>query len=69
MDVVHKSADYRAVTDFFVQRLKQEFVAVSNPLEMRNSTGSLLFILFFAAANSYSATTGLRIANSIIGKQ
>ncbi len=65
---IHKSANHRVITDFFVKRLLQEFVAVSDPLPMHNSNGSLLFILFFAAGNSYSATTGLRIANDIIGK-
>ncbi len=36
---------------------------------MHNSNGSLLFILFFAAANKHSARTGLKIANDIIGKE
>jgi hypothetical protein len=35
---------------------------------MHNSNGSLLFLLFFAAANEHSAKTGLKIANDIIGK-
>jgi three-Cys-motif partner protein len=65
---VHKSADHRTIAEFFINRLRTEFVAVSEPLPMYNSNGSLLFLLFFAAANRYSATTGLRIANDIIGK-
>lgn len=65
---VRKSADYRVITDFFVDRLRTEFVAVSEPLPLHNSTGSLLFMLFFAAGNQRSATTGIKIANSIIGK-
>jgi hypothetical protein len=56
------------ITDFFVERLEREFVAVSNPFPMHNSNGSLLFLLFFAAANEHSAKTGLKIANDIIGK-
>ncbi|MGB7602282.1 MAG: three-Cys-motif partner protein TcmP [Candidatus Sulfotelmatobacter sp.] len=60
---IHKSANHRVITDFFVKRLLEEFVAVSDPLPMHNSNGSLLFILFFAAA-----TTGIRIANDIIRK-
>jgi three-Cys-motif partner protein len=63
---VRKSADHREITDFFVDRLKTEFVAVSKPLPLHNSTGSLLFILFFAAGNEKSGKTGLKIANSII---
>jgi three-Cys-motif partner protein len=68
LETVHKSADHRIITDFFVERLKREFVAVSNPFPMHNSNGSLLFLLFFAAANEHSAKTGLKIANDIIGK-
>jgi three-Cys-motif partner protein len=68
IESVHKSADHRVITDFFVNRLKQEFVAVSDPLPMYNSIDSLMFILFFAAANKHSAKTGLKIANDIIGK-
>jgi three-Cys-motif partner protein len=68
VESVHKSADHRAITDFFVERLRKEFVAVSNPFPMHNSNGSLLFLLFFAAANEHSAKTGLKIANDIIGK-
>jgi three-Cys-motif partner protein len=68
IESVHRSADHRAITDFFVERLETEFVAVSNPFPMHNSNGSLLFLLFFAAANEHSATKGLKIANDIIGK-
>jgi three-Cys-motif partner protein len=69
VESVHKSADHRVITDFFVGRLKQEFVAVSDPFPMHNSNGSLLFMFFFAAANKNSARTGLKIANDIIGKE
>jgi three-Cys-motif partner protein len=65
---VHRSASHRDIIDFFVERLKGEFVAVSEPLPLYNSRGSLLFILFFAAGNEKSAKTGLKIANSIIGR-
>lgn len=68
IESVYKSVDYREITEFFVKRLKKEFVAVSHPLPLLNSNGSLLFIFFFAAGNARSATTGLKIANSIIGK-
>ena len=67
IESVHKAVDYREITKFFVERLKTEFVAVSEPLPLLNSTGSLLFMLFFAAGNERSAKTGLKIANSIIG--
>ena len=67
VELVQKSVDYRDITDFFVDRLKKEFAAVSNPLPLHNSNGSLLFMVFFAAGNERSAKTGLKIANSIIG--
>ena len=67
VELVHKSADYRQISDFFVERLKVEFQAVSRPMPLYNSKGSLLFMLFFAAGNDRSAKTGLKIANSIIG--
>jgi len=66
VELVRKSVDYREITDFFVQRLRTEFKAVSKPLPLHNSR-SLLFMLFFAAGNERSAKTGLKIANSIIG--
>lgn len=69
VESIHKSADHRIITDFYVNRLKQEFVAVSDPFPMHNSNGSLMFILFFAAANKHSAKTGLKVANDIIGKE
>lgn len=68
IESVHKSADHRVITGFFMERLKQEFVAVSDPFPMHNSNGSLMFELFFAAANDHSAKVGLKIANGIIGK-
>jgi three-Cys-motif partner protein len=67
IELVHKSADYRQITEFFVQRLKTEFKAVSKPLPLYNSK-SLLFMFFFAAGNDRSADTGLKIANEIIGR-
>jgi three-Cys-motif partner protein len=69
VESIHKSADHRIITDFYVKRLRQEFVAVSDPFPMHNSNGSLMFMLFFAAANEHSAKTGLKIANDIIGKE
>jgi len=69
VEFIHKSADHRVVTEFYSQRLMKEFQAVSRPFPLHNSTGSLLFVLFFAAANERSAKTGLKIANEIIGKE
>jgi three-Cys-motif partner protein len=68
IESVRRSADHRDIIDFFVTRLKREFVDVSRPFPLHNSRGSLLFILFFAAGNAQSARLGLKIANDIIGK-
>ncbi len=46
VEAVHKSVDYRDITDFYTERLKREFVAVSKPLPLHNSNGSLLFMLY-----------------------
>jgi hypothetical protein len=48
VELIRKSADYEAITDFFVARLKAEFVAVSRPLPLHNSNESLMFMLFLA---------------------
>jgi len=69
LESVHKSADHRVITDFYVRRLEKEFEAVSRPFPLHNSSGSLMFILFFAAGNEHSARTGLKIANEVIGKE
>lgn len=69
VESVRKSADHRAISEFYVQRLREQFAAVSRPFPLHNSNGSLMFILFFAAANEHSAKTGLKIANEIIGKE
>jgi three-Cys-motif partner protein len=68
VETVYKSVDYHEITQFYVRRLQKEFVAVSEPLPLHNSTGSLLFMFFFAAGNQKSAEVGMRIANGIIGK-
>lgn len=67
IEAVYKSADHREIIGFFVNRLRQEFKAVSEPLPLYNSK-NLQFILFFAATNERSAETGLKITNYIIGQ-
>jgi three-Cys-motif partner protein len=66
--VISKRADPYTISDFLMKQLQKEFVKVSQPLPLHNSTGSLLFLLYFAAANERSAETGMKIANSIIGR-
>jgi hypothetical protein len=66
--LISKTADPYTISDFFIRQLRKEFVKVSEPLALHNSTGSLLFLLYFAAANQRSAETGMKIANNIIGR-
>ena len=51
--------------DFFMARLRKEFDSVADPKPLRNSRGSLLFMLTIAAGNAASAKTGIKIENSI----
>ena len=67
IETVRKSVDFRNIAAFIRERLAGEFEALSDPLPLYNSTGSLLFLLFFAAGNERSAKTGLKIAPNIIG--
>jgi three-Cys-motif partner protein len=65
--LISKTADPYKISEFFMKQLRNEFEKVSEPLALHNSNGSLLFLLYFAAANERSAETGMKIANSIIG--
>jgi three-Cys-motif partner protein len=67
VEIIHKTADYKDITDFFVARLRGEFAAVAEPGFLRNSRG-LLFVLFFAAGNERGADAGLKIANHLLRK-
>jgi three-Cys-motif partner protein len=62
---IHKTADHKRITDFFVDRMRQRYVAVSRPGYLYNSKGPL-FALIFAAGNSKGANAGLRIANHLL---
>lgn len=62
-----KSADFNAISDFFVSRLKGIFEKVSgNPLPLTNSKNVPLYLLCFAAANPIGAPTAVNIANYIL---
>lgn len=64
---IEKVADYNRIGQFFLQRLKQIFVDAAEPLVLKNSRNSPLYLFCFAAGNDKGATTGLRIAKDIIG--
>lgn len=60
-----KIATFESIGRFFVERLKSIFVEVAtNPLQLRNSTGTPLYLLCFAAANEKGAPIARRIAES-----
>jgi three-Cys-motif partner protein len=51
---IYKTADQEKITEFFLQRLREEFAAVAKPGYLYNSRG-LLFVLMFAAGNDRGA--------------
>ncbi len=61
------SKPFDTLSDFVTERLNSEFAAVNNqPLVLSNSTGSPMFLLYFACGNKRGAKPALRIANYII---
>lgn len=64
-----KIANYEKIADFFVDRLKNTFVAAADPLVLKNSRGSPLYLLCFAAGNKAGAGAGMNIAKSIIERR
>ena len=66
-EAVTKDADFDAISRFFVSRLKSIFTSVAeNPLPLRNSHNTPIYLLCFAAGNPKGATTALRIAQDIL---
>jgi len=62
-----KEADFDRIGRFFVARLKTIFAKVAeNPLPLRNSTNTPLYLLCFAAGNPKGATTAVKIAQDIL---
>ena len=53
----------------FIQRLKTAFVGVADPPGvLRNSVGSLLYLLCFAINNQQGRDIGLRIASHLLSE-
>lgn len=64
-----KVADFHGIGEFFVERLKTEFVGVAEDfLMLYNSKNNPIFMLFFAASNKRGAPTALKIAGYILRK-
>jgi len=65
-DVVVTKAATEVIGRRFVARLRGIFAGVSEPGVLRNSRGSPLYLLCFAAANERGKDIGLRIAKSLL---
>lgn len=62
-----READYAAVADFFIRRLKGIFAQVApNPRVLKNSRNCPLYLFCFAAGNPKGAPTAMKIAQDIL---
>ncbi|NIA07621.1 MAG: three-Cys-motif partner protein TcmP [Actinobacteria bacterium] len=69
VDEIIKACDFIRIGDFYKRRLKNIFSGVAEQSKVfRNSRGSALFQLFFAAGNSKGAPIAIRIAEHLIRK-
>jgi three-Cys-motif partner protein len=69
-EVQTKEADFSAIGDFFVSRLKSIFTAVApNPLPLMNSKNNPLYLLCFASGNPRGSSTAIDIAQDILKKR
>lgn len=65
--VQRKDVNWDKIGKFFVKRLKSIFRKVaSNPLPLRNSTNTPIYLLCFAAGNKKGAPTAVKIAEHIL---
>jgi three-Cys-motif partner protein len=66
-EIQSRQADFESIGRFFVKRLESVFARVApNPLPLRNSKNVPLYLLCFATGNPQTASTAIRIANSIL---
>jgi len=64
---VEKIANYDSISRYFVERLEEIFAGVApNPLILRNSRNSPLYLLCFASGNPKGSTTAIKIAQHIL---
>jgi three-Cys-motif partner protein len=68
--IFSKTSDpFGSIKQYFIGRLRTVFAEVAqNPLIMRNSTNSPIFLLAFAAGNPKGAPIAVKIAQHILGK-
>jgi hypothetical protein len=67
MEFTTKVANLEKIEHFFLERMRLVFPAVAEPLLLRNSIGSPLYLFCFAAGNKRGAPVALKIAQDIIG--
>lgn len=67
IEEIKKACDFDSISDFYLGRLKAIFAGVAPaPRLLKNSRGSPLFQLFFAAGNTKGAPIAVRIANHLL---
>lgn len=67
LSFVEKDADFESIGSYFLERLRTVFEAVADrTLPLRNSKGTPIFLLCFAAGNAKGAPTAVKIANGIM---
>jgi three-Cys-motif partner protein len=67
ISTTQRHADWRAVKNFLVERLKTIFYAVHpKPAVLRNSKNVPIYLFCFAASNPVGAKTALKIANHLL---
>lgn len=65
--VVVKDADFDAIGSYFLERLRSVFTRVAErTLPLRNSKGTPIFLLCFAAGNEKGAPKAVKIADDIM---
>lgn len=65
-----KIASFERIGNYFLNRLRTVFAEVApNPLFLRNSMNSPIFLLCFAAGNPKGSPIAVRIAQSILNKR
>ena len=64
---IEKDADFESIGVYFLERLRTVFAAVADrTLPLRNSKGTPIFLLCFAAGNAKGAPTAVKIAGDIM---
>lgn len=67
--LIEKTADCKAISEYFIERLSTVFAGVANnPLFLFNSRNSPIYLLCFASANPKGSKTAIKIAKDILGK-